>query len=832
MGRETLHEYAANELDLLKVKQKNGATYDLLQEVTYNAGHQPLTVKDAAGTTTTLTYNGQGQLLTITTPPRAQIIENRTTTHSYNTNGYLQSMTGPSTGATTSYTYDSFGRTRTVTDSDGYVLTFDYDALDRQTKVTYPDSTFDETIFERLDPVRTRDRLGRWTHSAYDALRRVTATTDPLGRTVTQQWCGCGSLEALIDANGNRTEWERDIQGRVTKEIRANASEWLYAYETTTSRLKTVTDAKAQVKTYSYLLDDNLQGVSYTNEQYETPNVSFTYEAAFNRVATMVDGTGTTTYGYHPIGSTPPLGAGGLSSVDGPLSNDVITYPYDELGRVVGRAINGVALTYDYDALGRIKSEANALGTFTYEYESVTSRLRRVVYPNGQTSTYSYSPNNGDHRLQEIHHRKSDGATISKLNYTYDLVGNIKTWTRQEDANPAKAYDFEYDRADQLRTAVWRTTDPTPTILKRHAYAYDSAGNRTVEQIDNAPTLSAYDNMNRLTSQTPGGTMRFAGTLNEAATVTIQGLPATVASDNRFERGAQVSSGTSQVVVKAKDYAGNERTNTYEVSISGSTKTFTFDANGNLTGDGTRTFEWDARNQLLAITIGTNRTEFSYDGLQRRVRMVEKENSVVQSDIRLLWCDSAICEERGNSGASVSLRAFALGEEAAGSVRFFARDHLGSAMEVTNSSQSMLARYSFDPWGRRSLTTGTDVTTVGYTGHRWRVTEGVSLTRYRAYDPALGRWTSEDPIGLEADYNLYGYVFNSPIGYVDPHGLKCEPGPWKQVSSRNDTYLEYRWKRVPWRDIIPEIGGPIGGGGGDTAPMGPCWCVYKLSGVY
>jgi uncharacterized protein RhaS with RHS repeats len=45
-------------------------------------------------------------------------------------------VTGPATGATTTYTYDAYGRTRTVTDSDLYVLTFDYDAMDRQTKTT------------------------------------------------------------------------------------------------------------------------------------------------------------------------------------------------------------------------------------------------------------------------------------------------------------------------------------------------------------------------------------------------------------------------------------------------------------------------------------------------------------------------------------------------------------------------------------------------------------------------------------------------------------------------------------------------------------------------
>lgn len=64
---------------------------------------------------------------------------------------------------------DSYGRMNTITDSDGYTRTLDYDAMDRPTKTTYPDATFEETVYERLDPVRVRDRLGRWSHRTYNA---------------------------------------------------------------------------------------------------------------------------------------------------------------------------------------------------------------------------------------------------------------------------------------------------------------------------------------------------------------------------------------------------------------------------------------------------------------------------------------------------------------------------------------------------------------------------------------------------------------------------------------------------------------------------------------
>jgi RHS repeat-associated protein len=763
LGRQTTFVYAANDIDLVETRQTSAGVNDLLGTfANYTALHQPQTVTDAAGQPTTLTYNAFGQVLTSTNA------KSETTTLGYDANQRLQSVTAPMTGAVTTYAYDSQGRVRTVTEPDGYAATTDYDAFDRPTRVTYPDGTTQVLAYNRLDLSAKTDRLGRTTRYFYDSMRRLMATRDPAGRTIMQQWCTCGSLDKIIDANGHATTWERDVQARVTREVRADGTTATqYVYESTTNRLKTGTDPKGQVTTYTYNLDDNVQQVAYTNATIATPSVTYTYDAAYARLATMLDGTGTTAYTYHPSGV---LGATQVASVDGPLTNDTITYTYDELGRIGSRAINGVAATRAYDALGRVTAETNVLGAFGYGYDGVTARLASVTYPNLQTSNYSYLGNVGDRRLQTIHHQKPDSATLSKFDYTYDAVGNILTWQQQADNTAATVYQFGYDAGDQLTVATNRTTDLTPIVLKRFAYAYDPAGNRTSEQIDDAVTSAGHDALNRLTLQQAGGPAAFKGTLNEPASVTIQGKPVIVDSDNRFSASVPTSAGTTTVAIAATDGSGNLSTATYELDQASASKSFTYDANGNLTADGTRTFEWDARNQLLAVTVGTHRSEFAYDGLQRRVREVEKENNVVQSDIRVLWCGGEICEERAADGSTVTRRSFDFGQQMNDVAHYFTVDHLGSVREVVDDSAALLARYAFDPWGRRTLVSGSDITGVGYTGHRWESSGSLSLTLYRGYDADLGRWLTEDPIGFLGGINLYAYVLNAPLRFIDSEG--------------------------------------------------------------
>ncbi len=780
-NRTNIFVYATNQIDLLKAIVGNSTNNPVLAEFAYNSQHLPTRAINLSRQTNFFGYNAYGQLTAMTNAKNEKI------SLAYDSKGYLTNVTGSIPGMTSSFIYDGYGRVQSVTDAEGYVVSTEYDAMDRPTKITHPDGTYEQIVYKWLDPILFRDRRGHWTQKVYDPLRRVKEIQDSLGRITRFDWCNCGSLDSMTDPMGRVTSWTRDLQGRVTAKVYPNTTTNYFIYETNSSRLWMTVDAKNQTNIYSYYIDNNLKSVVYTNAAVATPTVSYTYDTTnLNRLLTMVDGTGTNTYTYHSLTGAGNFGLGQLASVNGPLTNDTVSFDYDRLGRVTNRTINAAGTRLFYDAAGRVMRLTNVLGSFTNSYVTNTTRLSSIRASTGKKTTFNYYGATNDFRLQQILHSNST-VQLSSFSYTYDADGQIATWTQQTNTATPKVLQLEYDPVDQLIGATVRSNSVAGAILKRYAYGYDAAGNRTAEQIDLKPDSAGYNTANQLTNTTGTGTVRFKGSLNKPGTVTVGTNTALMSQTTNFTGLADVTLGTNVITVKATDYYAHIRTNQFQLIVTNQAvaKTLDYDANGNLTNAVTATttnsYLWDAADRLVRITKLTNAityvSEFTYDGLGRRTQIIERTNGVAVSTNKFLWVGMELCEQRNNTGATVTKRFFDQGEQISGTNYYFTTDHLGSIREMTTAAGVIAARYDYDPYGRRTKISGSIDADFAFTGHYYHAPSGLHLAPYRAYDAETGRWISRDPIEEEGGVNLYAYVGNDPVNMVDPLGL----APWKKA---------------------------------------------------
>jgi RHS repeat-associated protein len=107
----------------------------------------------------------------------------------------------------------------------------------------------------------------------------------------------------------------------------------------------------------------------------------------------------------------------------------------------------------------------------------------------------------------------------------------------------------------------------------------------------------------------------------------------------------------------------------------------------------------------------------------------------------------------------------------AGTTSNILTDALGSPVGATDNIGALQTNYSYEPFGRTTVTGALDTSSFQYTG---RENDGTGLYYYRAryYHPGSQRFISEDPIEIAGgDYNLYAYVKNDPANKLDPLGL-------------------------------------------------------------
>ncbi|GAA2362572.1 RHS repeat-associated core domain-containing protein [Dactylosporangium salmoneum] len=583
----------------------------------------------------------------------------------------------------------------------------------------------------------TSNLAGSFTRTTYtyDRLDRLTVTTDPAGNTWTSHY---------------------DLRGRVDSSSDPDAGSTTAVYDEA-DRLTTTTDARGISLTYTY--DDlgrrtavydgtNTTGFKRTQWTYDTvakgtltSSTRYVGQDAFTTTVTGYDDA------YRPLGTTtvipsslnlPGLPAGSYTTsttynVDGsaatltyPAAGDLpaetVTTTYDSTGlplTLTSPTTTYVAGTSYYDLGAPYQQIIGSAGKRIRQTTTIDQATGRLVAAATDTENQS-TPNTWVERLTET--------------YGYDSAGNV-TSAKETSANAVVANEcFQYDTLREL-TEAWTTTagtcqtTPTQAVVGGAdpywtSYQYQqTTGNRTTET-------------------------KHAATGDTIRTYTYP------ASGTNAVRPHTITSIASTGAVNGTD--------SYTYDNTGNALTRAIAAGPN------QTLTWDNEGHLATVTDTTGTTKYTYDPGGNRLLAINPQGTTVYlAGLELHQQGTTTTATRYYGGIAV--------RSTVGGLSWMSADPHGTGTLAINATTLTTTHRRLDPYGNPRATTSVAwPSTRGFVNGTIDNT-GLTHLGAREYEPATGRFISDDPITDPADpqqINGYSYAANNPNTGSDPSGLR------------------------------------------------------------
>jgi RHS repeat-associated protein len=732
---------------------------------TYDAQGNLLTAKDALNNTTTFTYGSRGQVLTVSDP------RNNTSTLTYDANGNLTRRTDALNNQT-NIAYDGRGRITSVTNALNQVTSYEYDLAGRLKKIIYPDTNFVMFTYDLAGRrTKIKDPRGYETNFGYDSAYRLTSETNADNKVTSYAYDLMSNLTGVTDALDRTTNYTYDDFNRLTKikypEATAGAGrlEENFTYDSagnllqktdqagritsfcydSTNRLTSTTDPALKTTAFEYnARSQQTAVVDAINQRYE-----FVYDALGRRTQEK-KGTATMSFVYDAVGNR---------SQRTDYNNAVTNYVYDALNQMTTISYpDTTSATYGYDVLSRLTTAANPTGTVTIAYDN-RSRVNSVTDVFGQVVSYAYDANSNRTQLS------LNGATSAT--YQYDVINRL---TQLAD-NASLNTNFAYDATNKLTSR----TLPNGVV-----------------------TTSQYDGLNRLTRLTHAkGANTLAdfqyqfNTVNEITQMT-DGAGAHNYTYDSVDRLTAATHPSQTNESYTYDDVGN-RTGSHQGSsynyqafnrlVGANGASFGYDANGNLTSktdaSGSWSYAWDYENRLKQASLSGGVTvDYNYDALGRRIQLTSTTGGIT----KFAYDGADVLRDLDGSGNTIADYLIGPGidnklrKTTGTSAAYLAVNNLGTTCALTDASGNISSALDYDSFGK--VTSGSATTRYTYTGREIDSETGLMYYRARWYDPQMGRFISEDPIGLRGGLNLFTYVHNAPINKIDPMGLDDADKEW------------------------------------------------------
>jgi RHS repeat-associated protein len=450
-------------------------------------------ITDALGTNATLYgYNNAGWRISVTHPDghgeqyaydalgrvitRTDSLGSRS--YSYNNQGLLASVTS-SYGTEKAVTYDVYDRPQTVTDANGVSVINGYDLLGRVLTRTYPDSGVEYLgyAYDFRSPAGYTNQIGDIVLAAYDAAGRKTNEIHVGVDTKRFAYSPGSDLLTLTDGKGQVTTWTYDLEGRMGGKYDASGRLILGYWYDADSRLTTRWSKAKNYTTYQY---DNAGNLLYVNYP-ASPQLGFTYDAD-NRLTQMVDGVGTTVYGY----SYDRLG-----SEDGPWATNTVSFTYNNAQLRSGLTLQPAgswSQSYSYDAADRLSSLTSPPGNFSYTYRGPGTVWTNLALPNTAVITNAFD---SVARLTQTTLRTSGGTVLNRHSYQVNQAN--ERW--QMGRTDGSTVNYNYNRAQELVKALGNGGSSTENL----GYGYDAAWNLNLRTNSGVVKTFTVNNINELT---------------------------------------------------------------------------------------------------------------------------------------------------------------------------------------------------------------------------------------------------------------------------------------------------------------------------------------------
>ena len=710
-------------------------------------------------------------------------------TYVYDEDGrYILSKTD-ALGHTTTYgEYDKFGNPETETDYRGRVTSFTYDGLGNLVKTTTPDGaeaqidvawgghglySVTKTETNRPDRVTYYDALGRdlrggikrfdgqWQYvdKEYDSNGRVSRISLPFRDVQAAYWNTYSYDEygrplSLVEASGKNSSWAYNgvsvttVKDGITSTRTTDAS----------GNVISVSDAGGTI-TYTLRNDGQPSSVAAPGNVV----TSFSYDGYGRRTkiedpsaGIQIDSCVWNSDGSSKQTHTNPNGTvvtykdkyGRTTSVERPGEYNT-TYAYDDDGRLISeQSTNGTGAEYTYDNLDRV----------------VTSR---EIVPDGKWLRKNYGY--GSHgELLSVQYVSQDGA-ITTENYTYD--NGYNTIITLPDETIVRCLVSENDLG--LATGI------ITGVIGRE-YGFTAFGLPTYRKIDDGNLQDFTYQFDPLTGNL---LVRTDGSNNQTEQFGYDNLNRLTSIGNRVIAYADNGNITSMDGVGMMEYGTTSRP--YQI-------TSLYPESDNVVPSRVQNVSYTCYSRPSILTEGGRSAAFTYDGEGKRVKMYVADGST-QLLTRYYVGDryefdqtSGGTKERLYLGGDAYSAPMVLQRENGGEWTAYniCRDYLGSITHIASLDGTLVAEYSYDPWGRLRDPETLEVYAAGeepelflgrgFTGHEHLTWFGLINMNARLYDPLLGRFLSPDPYVQAPDFtqnfNRYSYALNNPLRYTDVTG--------------------------------------------------------------